>query len=134
MNVSIEPLAGKHIETAKCIFTQIEGGIIRIEVKAHSHIDLDDLNENFAIYSNWVENNDGLFLIVTNIGVSSSTKARMEFSNYNRAKVKKAEAVVVKSTLIRVMANFQKYVSKPDHEIKIFTKEPEAIKWLLQYQ
>ena len=58
----------------------------------------------------------------------------MEFSNYNRAKVKKAEAVVVKSTLIRVMANFQKYVYKPDHEIKIFTKEPEAIKWLLQYQ
>lgn len=45
-----------------------------------------------------------------------------------------ASALLVESTIIRVIANFFITVNKPKNPTRIFTNENEAIKWLEKYK
>jgi len=45
-------------------------------------------------------------------------------------KIKKAEAFIVKSLAHRLVAKFHLNFYKPEHKIKVFSNEADALKWL----
>ncbi len=123
----------ERIETRISFITQLENGIIRLEIKPNIELEPEDLDENFEVYKNILgEKEKGLFLIVFDKKGMSNKESRERYANKKRAKIKRAEALVVKTLAHKMESNFYKNFYRPTHPVEIFEEEEEAIKWLLQ--
>ena len=121
-------------ETRISTIEQLENGIIRVETKNDVLLESSDLDENCKIYKEKLKIRRGLFLIIFNPGGESNAEARAKFANPNRFKMKIAEALVIKTLPHRIESNFYKNKIKPQHPVKVFSKEKEAIEWLLSFE
>lgn len=110
-----------------------EDGIARSVVKKDAEITLDDAIANsYAVNS---LKNEGKFpLLIDSTSIKSMSKdARKYFAINNRSTKVSAFAVVVKSSLSKVVANFFFRLQSPSVPAKLFTNETEAIEWLKNY-
>lgn len=118
------------IETTISYITIIESGIVRVQSKPDTHIELEHLEENLRAYSPILKGEKGLFLVVFEPGGTISKEARETFEKRHRNSFKLAEAFVVHSLGHRIMANFHVRINESSHPIKVFRGEEEAIEWL----
>ncbi|NQY11163.1 MAG: hypothetical protein HRT71_16830 [Flavobacteriales bacterium] len=93
----------KYKETEKCILSVIPGDIVRGETKPNKNINIEDAISNLDTYSLWIEDKSR-FLIVSNIGVTATVEARKAYSNPKRTNLIKAEAIVIKSNVLKMLA------------------------------
>ena len=119
------------VETRISFIEQLNNNIIRVELKPDIQLKPEDLDENFIAYTKEFNIKDGLFLLVFNPGGESNLEARLKYASAERSKIKKAEAIVIETLAHRLGANFYKKKFNPTHPVKVFTKEQEAIDWLL---
>lgn len=75
-----------------------------------------------------------LLMMVNEYNFLMTKEARTLFSTYEKAKrLIKAEGVVVSSTASRILYNLLTKLHQPTFPFKAFTKEEDAVKWLLKY-
>ena len=130
----IETTHIKSIETLKFNISLIEEDLIRIDVKPNVNVNKEDLDDNFKHYSNFLENKPALFLIVFGNNVTATEEARTELASYERDEIKIAEAAVIPSKITQIVAQLFMTFHKPQHPLRIFSKEEEAISWLLSHR
>lgn len=118
------------LETRISFIEQIEGGIIRVEIKPNIELQPEDLDENAEAYGKILQGKKGLFLIVFHDFGKSSPESRQKFGDKKRGEIKKAEALVVRELSHRMESNFYVNRLKPAHPVGIFDNEEDAIAWL----
>ncbi|MBN4062137.1 MAG: hypothetical protein COA57_02190 [Flavobacteriales bacterium] len=121
------------IETNVAYISFIEGGIIKVDGKTDAHIELEDMDENYAVFKKLVKDKKAPFLVSFGINASITTEARENFANKQRSQIKKAEAFVVKQLHHRLIASFHINHFKPAIPTKVFNSEEEAKLWLMQF-
>ena len=105
--------------------------MVRVEVKKNVEPELEDLEENYNAYLKLFDKKKLFFLIVFNVGSSTSLEVRNQFASQKRSSFKIAEAIVVQSMPHKLIANFILKVQKPEHKMQVFNNEKEALDWLL---
>ena len=118
------------IEKEKYTIEQLANGIIRVETKKGIHFLEEDLKEVNRIYTEELKISNGLFLIVIGEDSTSDFDNFKRFAKPDRNKIRKAEAIVVKSVLHNVESDYYIKHFKVDHPVKIFDNEDDAILWL----
>lgn len=119
------------IETRVFTNTLRDDGIAVVEPNGEE-IKVEDIKEQFRIFSEWMKGEKVLMLYKTALGGNSGTEVRKYASGPEGDKCIKAEAIVVKNLATRLLANAYlklKGTSRPAH---IFTAEKDALKWLLK--
>lgn len=119
------------IETRISFIEKLNNNIIRVEIKPDILLEPMDLDENYEAYTQQLNIENGLFLLVFKPGAEANLEARIKYANPKRSKIKKAEALVINTLAHRLGANFYKKKFKPTHPVEIFTEEKEAVDWLL---
>jgi len=115
--------------------SMIDHGIVRVQMKNKIELQPEDLDENMDIYKKILgEKASGLFLLVFAPEGSSSKESREKFADPERAKIKKAEALVILNVSQRIESNFYKNFFDPRHPVRVFEDEQEAIKWLSTFE
>ena len=117
-------------ETEKSIISKLEGGIIRVEIKANVELNIHDLNENFELYLNMMDEDKADFLVVFGANAMALKEARDEFAKKERGNIKRKEALVLQSLAHRILAQFHITFNRPKHPTRIFNNENEALDWL----
>ncbi|NQY10136.1 MAG: hypothetical protein HRT71_11575 [Flavobacteriales bacterium] len=124
----------KSIETVKFNIALVEDDLIRIDVKANTVVKKADIEENYKIYSKFLDHKPALFLVIFGENVTASEDARAELANFDRDQIKIAEAAVIPSMVTRIMAQLFMTFHKPQHPAEMFSSEDEAMTWLLNHR
>jgi hypothetical protein len=119
------------VETRIAYIERLNNGIIRVETKKDVMLETEDLDENFDVFLKMQENEKELFLIVFGVGGESNFESRIKFAELRRSRIKKAEALVVRSLSHRIESNFYKNYFKLPHPVEVFDDEEKAVEWLL---
>lgn len=120
----------KKVETRSSIIEQLDGGIVKIIRKKGVEMGAADLDELLAVYQNLLKNEKGKFLLLVDNDCESEFDFIAKMADPKRAKVKKAEAIIVHSLGKRLEANFYIKKYKPEHPVAIFSAEQEGLDWL----
>ncbi|MCB0409645.1 MAG: hypothetical protein KDD29_05465 [Flavobacteriales bacterium] len=117
----------------KCFWTWMgDDGVVRTKVKPDSEVVLEDAKEN-SIAVNSFSGTKYSMLVDTREIKSITKEARNHFSMNNRESKVVAFAMLIKSPLSKVIANFFLGLNKPRVPVKIFTNEKKAIDWCKTY-
>jgi len=118
------------IETNISIIEELPNGIFKVTIKPNVEVERRDLEESYRILLDLTGGKPSLFLEIFPPSSDATLEAREYFADKKRNKIKKAEAFVVKSLAHRMIAKFHLNFYKPEHIIKIFSNEKDALKWL----
>lgn len=106
-----------------------EDGIVRTQVKLKIDIGITEAKENSELVNRLIGKNKAP-LIVDNREIKSISKeARDHFSISNRESSVSAIAIIIDSSLSRMVANFYLGINKPKVPVKLFNQEELAVKW-----
>ncbi|HCQ30686.1 MAG TPA: hypothetical protein DIU39_10390 [Flavobacteriales bacterium] len=118
------------IETNISIIEELPNGIFKVTIKPGVEVDKKDLEESYRILLDLTGGKPSLFLEIFPPDSDATLEAREYFADKQRNKIKKAEAFIVKSLAHRLVAKFHLNFYKPEHKIKVFSNEADALKWL----
>ena len=107
-------------------------GIVRIKVDKHAILGIEEAYEYTNIIEKICDGKKRTFLIDTRgtYSTASSEHRRFMGSNSRALKWRKADAVLVDSLPLRLLAKFYMLFDARKHPVKIFTDEKDALKWL----
>ncbi len=105
-------------------------GIARTKVKPDAEIFLQDAKENTMVVETFYKGEKFPLLVDIRNIKSISPEAREHFTLKGRESVVKAYAMILSSSLSRVIGNFFMSFHKPAIPVKLFVREEEAIAWL----
>lgn len=110
-------------------------GIVWMKFKKDTQFDKDHLDELFILWEKVTQGKKCLFVIDLRTSYASiPVNFLQQMSLDPRAgKWKKAEAILIDSLSLRLMANFYKKLDSNPIPIEVFTMEENAIKWLRQF-
>jgi len=114
--------------TAKIWFG--EHGIIRYTILPKAEVTLDDTREYVRIQSKLTKTKKILNLTDIRKVKSIEREAREFLMGEEAVKITRACALIVGSSVSRVIGNFMLGLNKPAYPVKLFTSEDEAIEWL----
>lgn len=113
----------------RCYWTWMENdGVARTKAKPFSEITLEDAKENSKAVNSLSRSFYPLLIDATEVK-SITKEARDYFSMNNRESKVVAFAILIKSPLSKIIANFFMGLNKPRVPIKIFTEENKATEW-----
>lgn len=105
-------------------------GIIRIEIGKIDEISLKNVNEFIEAIRLLGEGKAYCNLIIFEDFVQVDHEARKYTASEEANIYTTAEALVIKSTPLKLVGNFYIKFNKPSRPTKIFTNEDDAVKWL----
>ncbi len=108
----------------------LDDGIVRVEVKDDAELEIDDLNEFYAIYRKILSTEKAPFIVIFGAFSSASKEVRDKFASQERADIKSAEALILNSLAHRMIGNFYMSILKPAHPTRIFATEEQGLAWL----
>lgn len=114
-----------------CYFTWMgEDGIARTKVKAGSEVKLEHAKENSVVVNSFYI--DRKFpLLIDSRGIKSiSRDARNFFTTNGRKTNTLAFAIIIDSSISKVIGNFFLGINKPGVPTKLFLDESNALEWL----
>lgn len=119
----------------ECYWTWMgEDGIVRTKVKPGAEIELKHAQENSVIVNSF-EGEASYPIIVDTTNIKSISKeARDFFSLRDRDSKVNAIAILRKSVIGNMVANFFIGLNKPKVPVKLFDKEKDAVKWCEQFK
>ena len=109
-------------------------GIARTVVKPDAEIFLLDAKENTAAVETFYNGKKFPLLVDIRNIKSISTEASEHFSLKDRESVINAYAMILSSSLSRMIGNFFLSFHKPVVPVKLFNHENEALEWLRGYK
>lgn len=121
------------IETKVGKISVMPDGIIRVDGNPDVHIEQKDMDENYAAFKTLVKGKDAPFLVIFGENASISREAREKFADWERSKIKRAEALVTPQLHHKLIARHHISSDKPEHPTKVFNNEAKALKWLKQF-
>ena len=109
-------------------------GFLWIKHKPFVLFELDDAIEQEKVLIDFCENKRVPFLIDIRVHNWNATKEVREFhsKSKNLLNIRKAEGILVNNFGLKMLANFYNRFNNPPNPVKVFTKETEAIKWILK--
>jgi len=114
--------------------TWIENGILYGQFSPNVIIDLEIAKITIEARLNICEGKDYLFLCDMSHVKSVTKEAREYLSTDVGIKGITAGALIIDSTVSRVIGNFFLSINKPKVPAKLFTNKEDAIRWLQQFQ
>jgi len=116
----------------RCYFTWMgDDGIARTKVKKNAEVALEDARENSIVVNSFFVDEKFPLLIDARGIKSISREARSFFTTNGRETNTMAFAILIDSSVSKVVGNFFLGINKPAVPTKLFTNEREATKWLL---
>lgn len=118
-----------------CYFTWMgEDGIARTKVKAGSAVKLEHAQENSVVVNGFYI--DRKFpLLIDARGIKSITRdARNFFTTNGRQTNTLAFAIIIDSSVSKVVGNFFLGINKPAVPTKLFLDESNAVEWLSKFK
>lgn len=115
----------------RCYFTWMSAdGIACTKVKSNAEIVLEDAMENSKVVNGFYVNRKYPLLIDAR-GIKSITReARSFFTTNGRETNTMAFAILIDSSVSKVVGNFFLGINKPAVPTKLFLSENEALEWL----
>lgn len=108
-------------------------GIARTMVKPDAEIFLNDAKENTAAIETFYKGKKFPLLVDIRSIRSISSEAREHFTLKGRESVVKAYAMVLSSSISRIIGNFFLSFHKPTVPVKLFDNEDKALAWLKDF-
>jgi hypothetical protein len=118
-----------------CYFTWMgEDGIARTKVKVGSEVKLEHAQENSVVVNSFYV--DQKFpLLIDARGIKSITRdARNFFTTNGRKTNTLAFAIIIDSSVSKVVGNFFLGINKPAVPTKLFSDETHALEWLYKFK
>ena len=126
----------KKVEKSRVLFTRItkiwlgEDGIGRVVFLPNIVITLGTAKEHFAACTKLSKGKSvPVFCDLRNIKYGKR-EARQYFASKEASKLTKASAILVSSSVSKVIGNFFVGINKPPYPVKFFASESEAMEWL----
>ena len=110
-----------------------DNGVVRTRVKPGAEIDLEQAKENTDAVNTFYEGIKFPLLVDTREIRSITRDARQHFTTNDRESSINSLALLIKSPVSKVIANFFMSVNKPNVPAKIFNSEEKAVDWLCQH-
>lgn len=106
--------------------------LIRLKYSDNAEIDIDAARADYELYDQFTEGKPFRKLIVSGNYTQLTSEAikYIQSENQKRAHLIIAEAIVVKSLAQRLLGNFYYKLQRPNYNIKMFSSEEKALKWL----
>lgn len=118
-----------------CYFTWMgEDGIARTKVKKGSEVKLEHAQENSLVVNSFYVDRKFPLLIDARGIKSISRDARNFFTTNGRATNTLAFAIIIDSSVSKVVGNFFLGINKPAVPTKLFSDDKSAVKWLKQFR
>lgn len=111
-------------------------GIARTKVKPMAEVTLPEAQENSMAVNSFINVTGKKYpLLIDSRNIKSISKeARDYLSIQNRETSITAFAIIIESPLSRIIGNFFMGLNKPSVPARLFTNEPDAVKWLEQHK
>lgn len=124
-----------HAKELKCFHTwKGNDGIVRTKIKSGSNVTIDEAKENSEAV-NSLYTGEKFPLLIDSRGIKSMTReARNQFSAKDRETNTNAFAIIIDSSLSKVIGNFFMGINKPAVPTRLFDNEIDAEKWLKTLQ
>ena len=122
----------KHIKKVSCAtVVKLEEDLLKVTVNSGPSIEIAQVNELSGTYDELV-GPDKPFYVVTVLpeDLNPSKDLRDHWRSPERCKRKLAEAVVIKGTAMTIIANFVHKMEMPEHRVRYFKEEAEALAWI----
>lgn len=107
-----------------------EDGIVRAVIIPGAEQTLEDAKEQVAAVWKVSQGRRRPVLVDAREGRFMDRAARVYYASDEAARFRSASALLVGSTVTRVMASFFLGLNKPTHPVRLFTSEDEALDWL----
>ncbi len=105
--------------------------ILYYRVNQDQEIDIEEMGEMIEYVKGFIGERKHLALIDFGGSLTSTPEARKQYADDPYIKAYRiADAFLVKSVSVRILANFFIKVTKPKVKTKLFSDEVEAVKWL----
>jgi|SRR6218665_958225 len=116
----------------RCYFTWMgNDGVARTKVKKGAEVELADAVENSKLVNSFFVDEKFPILIDSRGIKSISREARSFFTANGRETNTMAFAILIDSSVSKVVGNFFLGINKPAVPTKLFTNEKEALNWLI---
>lgn len=120
----------EEVELKNVTVSLLENNIIKLKIKEHSLIDVDDIKEMQVAKRNLIGDKKHTILFVTP-RLGSMTREARDYSASPEVNLNAiAKAVVLNGLTMRIIANFFIHYNKPPVEHRVFETEKEAFEWL----
>jgi hypothetical protein len=121
------------VELKHSVISLMAGNLIKIKVKDHSILDVEDIKEIQKAKRELIGDQKHTVLFVTP-RYGSITKEAREFSASHEANENaEAKAIVMNGLAMRIITNFFINYDKPPIEHKAFETERDALEWLKEF-
>ena len=109
----------------------LEGNIVVIYLKDNKEVDLKAAKEQYRAIGEVLTNEGCSILTVPGIGTTITKEVRDFIQRFPSNTI--AEAIVVDNLAHRIVANFISKFNRPGKQVKLFSDEKKAIKWLRNF-
>lgn len=121
-------------ENLTCYFTWMgEDGIARTKVKKGSEVKLEHAQENSRVVNGFYVDSKFPLLIDARGIKSMEREARAFFTTNGRKTNTLAFAIIIDSSVSKVVGNFFLGINKPAVPTKLFSNESTALEWLNKF-
>jgi len=126
---SIESASPLSITTSFCKIEMKQKNILYIYTFENASIEIPQIDElNLAVKS-MVGEMPYCIIVLPGHGSTSSHEGRQYAASLRRKNII-AEAIIIESLAIRLLASFYMKVNRPGHRIKLFEYEKDALTWI----
>ena len=122
----------KSIETRTEIITYGDDGIIRCRVKSTAEHTLADAEENVRATAALTEGHRVPLLLDARQAKKISREARELYTGQKNAEVVMATAMLIGSSVGKIIGNFLIRVNRPPFPFRLFSDEDSACAWLVE--
>ena len=120
----------KRVKTRTARISVDENGIVIIRIIEGVKMDFEDAADNFLVVKHLTEGGRCLKLIDARVNWSLDKKAQSFFSGKDVKERTRARAIVINSTVKKLLLNFFHSMNVINAPTKVFTDYNEAYKWL----
>jgi len=122
------------IETRTEVLTFDDDGIIRCRVKPTAEHLLEDAIENVRATAQLIGSRRVPFLLDARTATKISREAREYYTGPVNAEVVRATAMLIGSSVGKIIGNFMLRVNRPPFPFRLFSDEHAADAWLLEFR
>ena len=110
--------------------------LIRLRYADNAEVDLNAAKVDYKLYDEITQGKPFRKLIISGKFTQLSGEAikYIQFENQKRAHLIIAEAIVTNSLAQRILGNFYYRLQRPNYNIRMFSSEEKAMKWLNSVQ
>jgi hypothetical protein len=117
----------------RCAEMEFKDGIAYIKIFENADIDIEELKEIYTTGNSLSLGKPFCALIDARGNPNSTPEARNYAANHASFELRLADAIIVDSTMMKLVVNIYINFNKPKVPTRMFHSEEEAKKWLMEF-